>query len=153
MKYVFKINIYTDGNFGFSFIPRGMNWNDDESYDFKMVYHNRDEAIQDAITICEFLTKYMYTYSPDVKTNWNICVNKFIVQLKENDKNYIYSDMRGNYPNTEFILYEEPEHFKCEFFITDEEHEMFLRNHNKVTLDMIREAVFNLYRGAENENN
>jgi tryptophan-rich sensory protein len=62
MKYIFKINVKTDGDFCFPFVPAGMNYDGEYEYKFEKSYKDRDIAIKDIIYICNsfFITYHLY---------------------------------------------------------------------------------------------
>lgn len=42
MKYIFEINIFTDGDFGLPFVPAGMKYDGEYNYSFRKEYTNRN---------------------------------------------------------------------------------------------------------------
>ena len=75
MRYILKINICTDGDFGFRFVPRGMKF--DEDYTLKKEYNDKDTAIKDIVNICEFLKEQIHTNKDYVREAFNECVDGF----------------------------------------------------------------------------
>ena len=149
MKYIFEINVCTDGDFCLPFIPRGMKYDENGDYAFKKAYNNREQAIEDIIDICGFLKGYMYTSRDYVKELWNDCINNFIKRIEASDGSVderIEEYIGGNYEGTEFIFYAEPQRLRCDFAVTDEEHKMIKNNDNEVTSDMIKDVVLALFR-------
>ena len=152
MNYVFKIKIYTDGDFSLPYVPRGMTYNDCYQYKFKKSYRNIDKAIEDVLEICSYLKDNMHTSRDYVKEYWDRCIDDFVEQLNAFDKNKhekIYSYMSGNYDGTKFSFYSKDDYVKCNFYASDEELKMIKENRNGVTNAMIKEAVMNLFREGE----
>ena len=151
MKYVFKIDIYTDGDFGFPYVPRGMSCDDGYRYTLEKSYIKEDKAIDDVRAICAYLKEQIHTSRDYVKESWDRCVDEFIKQIDEFDKNEhrtLYSCMYGNYEGTEISFYTEDDYITCGFYATDEEIELF-KNHEGVTNEMVKEAVLNLFRNKK----
>ena len=148
MKYIFKINVNTDGYFSLQYVPGGMKFDDCEHYNFKKEYNDRDTAIADIINICEFLKGQIRTPRDYVEQDWNDCVDNFVKKLKTS-KEGLYERVEeyisGNYDGTEFIFYVEKEYFKCGFYVTDEEYALIKNNH-KVTNGMVKEVVMALFK-------
>ena len=149
MKYIFKISICTDGDFGFSYVPRGMTFDGDERYEFKKSYDDRNIAIEDVFNICRFLKEQMNTSRKHIKEYWDESINEFVKELKFSE-NTEYEEVRkymyGNYDGTEFSFYTENEYVNCGFYATDEEIELIKNNHDGITNEMIKEVVLDLFR-------
>lgn len=149
MKYVFNINIYTDEDFGFQFVPREMRYDEFGTYALEKSYNNRDKAIEDITTICVFLKENIHTSREYVKEDWNECIDGFIKRLQESSESAyerVESRMGGNYDGTEFVFRAEAAHFNCGFYLTDEEVKMIAKNDNHVTNSMVKEAVLALFK-------
>lgn len=149
MKYIFEVNINTDGDFYLPFVPCGMKYDGYENYTFTKIYNNRNVAIKDALNICAFLKEQMNTNRKYLKENWNNCINRFVDCLATSNESVserVEEYMSGNYDGTEFIFRVEAQHFNCEFGVTDEEYEMITKNGSFVTKRMIKEAVLDLFR-------
>ncbi len=149
MKYIFEVNICTDGDFGFEFVPRGMEFDGYYTYTFEKSYKDRDAAIKDITNICTFLKEQIHTSRKYVKEDWNRCVDDFVKHLytsSESAHERVEEYMSGNYDGTEFIFRTEAQRLKVDFCVTDEEHEMIKNNGNGVTREMVKEAVLALFR-------
>lgn len=154
MKYIFKINICTDGDFSFPYVPRGMTFNGHENYEFDESFDDKNKAIKNILDICAFLKEQMYTSRDYVRESWNKCIDEFTKQLKESDNtehNKISTYMYGNYDGTEISFYTEDDYIKCEFYATDEEIELIKNNHEGITNEMIKEVVLDLFRNNGNK--
>ena len=148
MNYVFEIKIYTDGDFGFQFVPRGMKYDGGYEYTFEKAYSDRDKAIEDVVDICSFLKSYMHTSRDYVKEDWSMLIDNFVKHLRESSESVyerIEEYMSGNYEGTEFVFRAEAQRVNCSFSVTDEEFEMIRNNYIHVTHSMIKEAVLALY--------
>ena len=149
MKYIFEVNICTDGDFSFPFVPCGMEHCMYENYSFKKSYEDRDKAIEDIVNICSFLKEQMHTSRDYVREDWNECIDNFIKRLCASKKTvyeYVEECIGGNYDGTEFIFRVVPHSYKFEFRVTDEEYEMLRKNAYGVTIGMVKEAVMALFR-------
>lgn len=149
MKYIFEVNVYTDGDFGFQFVPRGMEFDEDCEYRLKKSYDDKDRAIQDITNICAFLKEQMNTDRDWVKEMFNECIDEFVNKIYKHDANtdtYIAEYMSGNYDGTEFIFRAEAQYINCGFHVTDEEYSMMKASDKLVTNGMVKEAVLALFR-------
>lgn len=147
MKYVFEIEVRTDGDFSLEFVPVGMS-HDDESYSFRREYNDRKIAIEDINSICSFLKSHMHTHRDYVREMWNDTIDRFIKALKESVESgheYVSSYMSGNYDGTEFIFYTEYQYAKFKFRVTDEELKM-IKGKRKLTEEEIKNAILSLYK-------
>lgn len=149
MKYTFKINVYTDGDFYLQFVPCGMSYDSSYRYTFTKSYQNRDMAIEEINNICSVLKDQIKTSKYHVREDWNKCIDNFVKNLKESNETEfktVTTYMSGNYDGTEFVFYAEPQYINCGFYVTDEEYEMIKENRNGVTTDMIKKAVLKLFK-------
>ena len=146
MKYIFEIKIYTDGDFCFPYVPRGMAYDGDYNYSFRESYNDRAEAIEDITDICTFLKANIYTHRDYVKESWEQHVDNFVAQLADPECDFISEEMGGNYDGTELILRTEQKSYGCLFRVTDEEDELIRKNERSVTREMIKEAVMALFK-------
>ena len=146
MRYRFEVNIYTDGDFGLPFVPRGMRYDGDYNYSFAEYYKNRETAIESVLRICQFLKEYMHTSRDYVKESWDRHIDNFVEALKNSDSSSIYEYMGGNYEGTEFKFTSEELYINCGFHVNDEEHDLIKRDKNNVTNEMIKEAVMALFK-------
>jgi len=147
MKYVFEIDVYTDGDFCLPFVPRGMRYDNDYTYTFVEEYNDRDRAIKDAIDICDFLRNHMHTSREYVKRDWNECIDKFVHRLEgAGDDLYqnVEAHMSGNYEGTGFRFRQHVQHVNVSFGVTDDEYET-IRSRGDITTEMIKAAVMSLY--------
>lgn len=153
MKYVFEININTDGDFCLPFIPTGMKFDGNEKYTFSKTYESKLSAITDIMEICSFLKTHIHTSRDYVKKAWCECIDRFTNSLHESEQyDGVYQYMSGNYDGTDFYFHPKPAHFKCDFYLTDEEYEIVKNSHINVTDTMLKEAVLNLYNSNKDKN-
>lgn len=149
MKYIFEININTDGDFYLPFVPCGMKYDGCERYTFEKSYRDRNVAIENIVNICAFLKEEMDTRRDYVKESWDIHIDSFVKRLKTSSESVyerVEEYMSGNYEGTEFIFRVEAQKFNCSFNVTDEEFEMIHNNDNRVTIGMVKEAVLALFK-------
>lgn len=147
MKYIFEIDVYTDGDFCLPFVPSGMSYDDDYTYTFVKEYNDRDVAIKDIIDICDFLRNHMHTSREYVKRDWNECIGKFVRRLEEvGDDLYqnVEAYMSGNYEGTGFRFKQCVQYVNIGFAVTDDEYET-IRGRGDITTEMVKAAVMNLY--------
>lgn len=150
MKYIFEINVYTDGDFSLPFVPRGMRYDENYSYSFQESYNDREIAIKSILRICEFLKENMYTSREYVKESWNRCIDNFIEGIKNSDSTSLYErvseEISGNYDGTEFIFEAQEQYINCGFCVNDEEYALIKQNKINVTNEMIKETVMALFK-------
>lgn len=147
MQYVFHINIQTDRDFNFSFVPNGMRQFQDGSYSLEKTYIDKEKAVKDALNICAFLKDHICTKRDYVKEEWHQCVDEFMDRLCTNsDHEYVGAFMGGNYAETEISFRSVKGRCSFDFSVTDEELELINKNENDVTLGMIKKAVLALYK-------
>ena len=149
MRYIFEVNVYTDGDFGFQFVPRGMEFDGDCGYTLEKSYEDRDRAIKDITNICAFLKEQMDTDRDWVKEMFDRCVDDFVKRLYQSNKSEykrVEEYMSGNYDGTKFIFRAEAQYIPCSFHVTDEEYAMMKASDKLVTNGMIKEAVLALFR-------
>lgn len=155
MKYVFKINIYTDGDFSFPYTPKEMIYDGSYQYEFKKTYKDKIHAIEDILEICEFLKEHVSSHRDWVKEYVITCINNFIVYVKEskqtNSSFYASEQMYGNYDGTVFEFYTEEDYIRLGFHVTEEEHQLIKENKNEISSDMIKEVVLNLFKNIKKE--
>lgn len=149
MKYIFEINIYTDADFGFQYVPRGMEYDGSLRYNLIKTYNNRDEAMKDILDICSFLKETVHSHKTWVKESWREHVDSFSDKLKNSNKTKheeVEECMYGNYDGTFLLFRTEDDYINCGFYATEEEIELIKSNHEGITNAMIKEAVLNLFR-------
>lgn len=153
MKYRFTINIYSDDDFCLYFVPRGMEYDDDNStYSFEEEYVNKDICKVDVLEICKLLKQHFFSSRYYVEESFMTCINKFIEDvecgiddLRSDYLHSLSSAVWGNY-DIEFKLEYIPERFHCDFELTDEELQIIKKNKNNVTDEMVKTAVMALYQ-------
>lgn len=149
MKYIFKININTDGDFSLPFVPDGMVYGDYGDYTFEKHYNDRDKAVEDVLKICAFLKEHMHTHRDYLKEMWNNHIDNFVKNIKTSNAaeyEHIEECIYGNYEGTEFVFFSKEVYFDSGFYVTDEELEILKRNVNNVTRDTIKQAVLALFK-------
>lgn len=150
MKYRFTINIYADNDFGIYFVPRGMEYDDDnDTYSYEKEYVNKDTCKVDVLEICELLKQHFFSSRYYVEESFMNCINKFIedveCRIDDSDFGHTQSSVWGNY-DIEFKLERIPERLLCNFNLTDEELNIIKKNKNNVTDEMVKAAVMGLYQ-------
>lgn len=158
MKYVFEINIYTDGDFSFPYVPLGMTYDGNYTYNFTKEYNckkgnkeNKENAIDDVLEICTFLKENVFSWREYKKESVCRCIDDFIENIKNNKKEHFYieEEFSGNYDGR-FVLRTKDDYIKCGFYATDEEIELF-QNDEGITNEMVKEAVLDLFRNNKKE--
>lgn len=151
MKYIFEVNVYTNGDFSLPFIPRGMIYDCEWGYSLRTSYTDRDNAINDILSICNFLKHNMKTDINYLKNRWGECIDSFINAIEESDSSQpqiIDEYMGGNYEGTEFKFYtEDIQYVNYTFKVTNEEYEL-IKNNEDITNEMIKEAIIDLYKST-----
>ena len=148
MKYIFEVNIETDGDFRLPFIPCGMKYDGYSKYAFCKSYTDRKQAIDDIIKICTFLKENMQTHKDYIKSMWDRHVDCFVEKLSKSSEsiNEIVEEyMNGNYDGTEWIFHSESRMFEFSFPVTDEEFDRIRRNDNHIIRSDIKNAVLALF--------
>lgn len=153
MNYVIEINIQTDGDFSFKYVPAGMTYDGCFRYKYIKTFNDLKKAVSHAVEISNFLTEHLYTTSNYVKNYWHRAIEAYLNQIQkinDTDSNkYIIEEISGNYEGTEFTFQVKPIIAKFDFTATDEEWALINKVNNSknplVRLD-IKEAILNLYR-------
>lgn len=151
MRYVFEIYLNTDGDFEYSFVPSGMNW-DGERYSLKKKYFDRKSAVDDINEICSFLKENISGQDYVVRKVQSM-FGSFLYKLNSNtsDKNlsveneYIGKEISGNYDGTEVTFRAEPQRL-FDLPWTDEEMTIIYDCQNKPTQKEVKKAVLSLYQ-------
>lgn len=148
MKYIFEFDFNTDGDYGFDFVPVGMERNF-EDYSFRRVYDNKEEAVAGVISICQFLSAGIICVDSK-REYFEEAINNFIDEIrhiKADEQEFnIVEYMYGNYDGTEFRFYAEPNIVNFRVKLTDEEIEFLNDNASKLSPDKIKQAIFNLIK-------
>lgn len=150
MEYIFEVNISTDDDFGFSYIPRDMKYYPTNgTYSLKNSYDDKASAIKDITDICAFLKGQMSTGRDWVKEMFNERIDSFVRQVCEVDVSvdtYIAEYMSGNYDGTEFIFRVQPHRYNFSLNLTDEEAELIRKNGKCVSIGQVKEAILALFK-------
>ena len=151
MKYVFEIKIYTDGDFGFPYVPKGMTFDGDYRYELRKEYKDRERAMEDIEDICGFLLYGIKTNRDYVKKHWHDCLMNFADRLEASNDVHecIVECMSGNYDGTEISFYTEDDYVEFGFYVSDEEKELIVDNKKYVTNEMIKEVVLDLFKNVK----
>lgn len=147
MKYLFEINIYTDGDFSLPFVPHEMKYDGSYEYSFSKTYANKSAAIYDAIGICDFLKRNIHTNRESMRELWVEKIDDFQSLLTDNqddDSFDIKIAISGNYEGTEFVFKSVGDTVVCRFDVTEDELAI-IKKDSSVTKDMIKKAVLALY--------
>lgn len=160
MKYILKLDFVTDGDFGFEFVPRGMEYDGYEGYYLEKEYTIYDDAVKDIKKICESL-KNNITGKDYVVENVKTHLDTFINSIDKNtderisdifakDKLFHVSTyMYGNYEGTEFTFRAAPKKVNFDFYLTEEEEKLFNKNAWNVSCGDVKRAVMELFKDKE----
>ena len=150
MEYIFEVDILTDGDFCFPYVPCGMDYYPTNgAYSLKKSYDDKVTAIKDITNICAFLKEQMDTHRDWVKEMFNERVDRFVTRLYEVDNTadvYINECMSGNYDGTEFTFRIQPNIYNFGLRLTDEEFDLIRKNSRLVTIEQVKNAVLDLFR-------
>jgi hypothetical protein len=150
MEYIFEVDIVTDGDFHFPYIPCDMRYYPTNgTYSLKKSYDDKESAIKNVTDICAFLKEQMDTDREWVREMFNNCVDIFVRDLHEEDitsYTHIYEEMNGNYSGTEFIFHVNPNRYDFSLNLTDEEFELIRKNGKLVSIGQVKNAVLDLFR-------
>lgn len=149
MEYIFEVNISTDGDFCFPYVPCGMEIYPGGNYSFTKSYEDKVEAVRDITNICAFLKEQMDTDRNWVREMFNERIDSFVLQLYGADDTtgtYISEYMSGNYDGTEFIFRVQPHVYNFSLSLTDEESELIRKNGKLVTIGQVKDAVLALFK-------
>ena len=148
MKYIFEINIQTDGDFGFRFVPTGMTEENSEWYTFERSYIDRDKAIEDVGSICKFLRENVCAVRDSVIATWHCCIDNFLTELQNSEASVnecVETTADGNYYGTRFLFRAAPKIVNFKFDVTDEEYNKILDHRINVKQARIKTAILALY--------
>ena len=146
MVYTLDLHINTDGDFGFSYGPIGMTYDDDYlTYDFTRTYRDKEKAINDIIGIIDILKNSIHTSREWIKYAWLEHCDIFIDRILNEKNNYIYEVMGGNQEGTFFLFKESCHTINFNLSFSDEEYAMIQNSENNVDYMMIKEAILKLY--------
>lgn len=157
MRYIFEMDLHTDGDFDFSFLipfPCGLIWNNEkEKYSFKKEYSNRKTAVKEVNEICSYLKDNVHGINY-VVDRVRLMFEEFLKELNSNTSNenpsieneYVYEEMSGN--QTEITFYSEPEYY-YDLPWTDEELDIISNSKNSPTQKDLKQAILNLYKEKE----
>ena len=148
MKYIFTINIQTDGDFGFQFVPRGMTQESCDWFKFERTYTDRAKAIEDVEEVCRFLRENIRTNRDSMVETWHTCIDNFLTSLRNSEASndeYVEENIYGNYDGTEFLFRAAPNVVNFKFDVTDEEYARILDHRINVMREQIKAAVLALY--------
>lgn len=151
MKYIFKVNILTDGDFYFPYVPCGMDYyyTNEAFYSMEKVYNDRESAIKDIADICAFLKKQINTSKDYVKEMFNEHIDKFIKRIYETDNTVntcVDEYMSGNYDGTEFSFRVQPNIYNFKLHLTDEEYELIRKNKHLVSIGEVKDVILSLFK-------
>lgn len=151
MEYIFEVNISTDGDFHFPYVPCGMDhYPTNGTYSLEKSYNDKAKAIKDITNICAFLKEQMDTSRDWVREMFNERIDSFVLQLYKvddsSDTTYISEYMSGNYDGTEFIFRVQPNRYNFGINLTDEEYELIRKNGKLVTIGQVKDAILALFK-------
>ena len=148
MKYIFTINIQTDGDFGFQFVPRGMEQESCDWFKFERTYTNRAKAIEDVEEVCRFLRENICTCRDSMVKTWHTCIDNFLNSLRNSEASideYVEENICGNYDGTEFLFRAAPNVVNLKFDVTDEEYTRIMDHRINVKPEKVKAAILALY--------
>ena len=148
MKYIFTINIQTDGDFGFQFVPRGMEQENCDWFKFERIYIDRADAIEDVEEVCRFLRENIHTSRDSMVETWHTCIDNFLNSLRNSEASineYVEENIYGNYDGTEFLFRAAPNVVNFKFDVTDEEYARILDHRINVKQEKVKAAILALY--------
>lgn len=154
MKYIFKINIQTDGDFGFQFVPIGMTQESYGWFSFERTYTDRVKAIEDVEEVCRFLRENIHTSRDSMVERWHTCIDNFLDSLRNSEasiEEYVEENIYGNYDGTEFIFRAAPNVVNFKFDVTDEEYARILDHRINVKQEKVKAAILALYDDSKRE--
>jgi hypothetical protein len=149
MQYIFEVNIATDGDFCFPYVPCGMTYDGDERYSLTKSYVNQIDAIRDITKICEFLKEHIDTSRDWVEEMFISRINNFLRNLQNEEithDTYIYECLSGNYDGTDFTFRVQPYQYNFCLNLSDEEFELIHKSGKMVTRSQIKDAVLALFK-------
>jgi hypothetical protein len=152
MKYIFKINMQTDGDFGFRFVPIGMTQESYGWFSFERTYTDRFKAIEDVEEVCRFLRENIRANRDSVVEMWHTHIDNFLNSLRNSEASideYVEENIYGNYDGTEFLFRAAPNVVNFKFDVTDEEYARILDHRINVKQDKVKAAVLALYDGSK----
>jgi len=155
MKYTFKLCFKTDGDFGFSYVPIGMDYYDSYmGYNLEKEFNDKNKAIEYIKETCEFLKNNIHGYRNWVKEDVKHMLDRFCKNLDENPNETLYEDyMSGNYDGTEIILEESMNKFGFSISMTDEEYELFKTNAKYLSINDIKNIILDKCKEIAKEKN
>ncbi|MBO5969905.1 MAG: hypothetical protein J6S14_15565 [Clostridia bacterium] len=148
MKYILEINIQTDGDFGFQFVPTDMIRENYEWYVFKRTYTDRDKAIEDAKSICHFLRANIQSSRDSVIRMWHTTIDSFLTMLQNSEMSIdeeVEQTAGGNYDGTQFLFRAVSQVVNFKFDVTDEEYAKIMDHRIHVKQEQVKAAVLALY--------
>lgn len=148
MKYIFTINIQTDGDFGFQFVPRGMEQESCDWFKFERTYTDRAKAIEDVEEVCRFLRENIHTHRDSMVETWHTCIDNFLNSLRNSEASndeYVEENIYGNYDGTEFLFRAAPNVVNLKFDVTDEEYARIMDHRINVKPEKVKAAILALY--------
>lgn len=123
MDYILEIKLYTDGDFGFPYIPRDMNYSGYD-YSLKKKYRNKEEAIHDTLDILNFLERNVQFGNWDGDLFYE-CLSEFREKLANSVEHDDINIFCARYGNQEIFInfYSKPKMVKVEIAVSAEEYE------------------------------
>ena len=148
VEYRFELDIRTDGDFGFQFMPRDMEFDGSEDYSLKKDYTDREHAFNDVLNICQYL------HDNVTGRDWNVEDFKrhmktfmdHIEMIRNAPGEFIVAEsMSGNYDGTEFVFSGQSKFVNCGFRVTDEEWDIIKQGIDAgVNNEMIKSTMLKL---------
>lgn len=147
MKYILDINFFTDGDFGFPYIPRDMKFDGSYRYSLHKEYENKEEAITDTLDILNFLERNVRFGNMDEDTFYDV-MRKFKEEIKgkvEMENISIAQSVYGN-QEIEFYFFSEPNAIKLEIPLSDKEYETINGNFRNIPRENMKSIVAEINR-------
>jgi len=142
MQYTFKLEIYTDSDFSFPYIPIGMKYGI-ECYSLEKDFKNKEAAVKYIKDISEFLKTHI-TGDKYAIESFKSMLERFCKNLEDKPNNHFHSCvdyMGGNYEGTSISLEQTLNKvYITELFLTDEEYDLY-KSAKYLSLGDIKDAV------------
>lgn len=147
MKYILDINFFTDGDFGFPYIPRDMRYDRNYRYSLYKEYENKEEAITDTLDIINFLERNVRFGNMNKDTFYDV-VRKFKEELKDKVEMENISIVNSVYGNQDIELrfFTEPNSIKLEIPLSDKEYETINGNFRNIPRESMESIVAEINR-------
>ena len=147
MKYILDINFFTDGDFGFPYIPRDMKYDGSYRYSLYKEYKNKKEAITDTLDILNFLERNVRFGNMDEDAFYDV-MRKFQEEIKDEieKKNIRITHVAHGNQDIELFFFTEPNSIKLEIPLSDKEYETINGNFRNIPRENMKSIVAEINR-------